>query len=163
MQVGHVWFTQLNCCHGSQGWRRALLLWEHTSKRASRVCWVKKTLRYVSLAPVRQMSVSLTVRCPRAAMMPARVWETPSAVLLFLCLRFFGARHSNHILCLLTAPPLPWLLAKLLPRWLPDALELLGSNLWTSHRSKDAVLRNSASPPSTLVGQSRFTHCCTHD
>lgn len=55
----------------------------------------------------------LTVRCPRAAVMSASVRDTPSAPPLFLGFR--GVRHSNHILCWLTTPLLPWLLAKLLP------------------------------------------------
>lgn len=161
-----VWFTHLNCCHGSQGWRRALLLWERTSKRAFWVCWVEKTLRYVCLALFLQFSVcvralvymcvcvSLTVWCPRAAMMSASVWETLPRLPLVLCLRFLGARHSSHILCWLTTPPSPWLLAKLLPRWPPDAaLELLGSKLWTSHPSPNTVFRNSASPLSMLERQ----------
>lgn len=99
------------------------------------------------------LCLCLTVRCPRAAMVSASVWDTLSMLPLFLCLRFLGARHSNHILCWLTTPPSPWLLAKLLPRWPPDALELLGSKLWTSHPSNDTVFRNSASPPSMLEGQ----------
>lgn len=45
-----VWFTHFNCCHGSQGWRRALLLWERTSKGAFWVCRVEETQRYVCLA-----------------------------------------------------------------------------------------------------------------
>lgn len=97
----------------------------------------------------------LTVRCPRAAVMSASVRDTPSAPPLFLGFR--GARHSNHILCWLTTPLLPWLLAKLLPGWPADASELLGSNWWTSHPSDDTVFMNSASPP-LMLGQHKDRH-----
>lgn len=152
--LASVWFTHLNCCHGSQAWRRALLLWERTSKGAFWVCWVKKTLRYICFL---QMSMRLTVWCPRAAMMSANACDTLFTPLLFLCLCFcfFGARHSNQILCWLTTPPSPWLLDKLLPRWPSDALELLGSKVWTSHPSNDTVFRNSASPPSILQSKTK--------
>lgn len=181
LQEAIGWFIHLNCCHGSQRWRRALLLWEHLSKRAFGVCWGEKTLRYVCLALFLYISVCvhacLTVWCPRAAMMCASVWETPPGFPLLLCARFFGARHSSHILCWLTTPPLPWLLAKLFPRWPPDALELLGSKQCISHPSPDTVFRKSASPPSMLERQRQtykdrkegrraqrpFEHYCMHD
>lgn len=57
LQEAIGWFIHLNCCHGSQRWRRALLLWEHLSKRAFRVCWGENTLRYVCLALFLYISV----------------------------------------------------------------------------------------------------------
>lgn len=77
-----VWFTHLNCCHGSQGWRRALLLWEHTSKRAFWVCWGEKTLRYVYLARFLYISVYVCV-----------------CMCMYVCLSYCVMSQSCHDIC----------------------------------------------------------------